>query len=199
MTKAKSDKSNTGLTMIPWYSIIRIGKIFVEGLRYGRDNWKKGVFDKEYQEERLEHAFVHLIKYKEGDTTEDHLAKVAWFCVTQMELMRLESEANSPEPANDEPQVSEGEIAKVEDADIVPLKFPLQTGTIYRNREGRDVTLIGYSGVDGKWLGRTCESIATATKPDYSFRVDDYGRTYLISESMMDLAGQLKDQGKYSK
>lgn len=90
--KAKSDKSNTGLVMIPFYSILRIGRIFVEGLRYGRDNWKKGVGDQEFQEERLEHALLHLIKWKEGDRTEDHLAKVAWFCVTQMELERLENE-----------------------------------------------------------------------------------------------------------
>jgi len=91
--KAKTDKSNTGLVLIPFYSILRIGRIFVEGLRYGRDNWKKGVGDQEFQEERLEHALLHLIKWKEGDRTEDHLAKVAWFCVTQMELERLEIEA----------------------------------------------------------------------------------------------------------
>jgi hypothetical protein len=88
--KAGTDKVETGLTMIPFYSILRIGGIFVEGLRYGRDNWKKGVNDKEYQEERLEHAMLHLIKWKEGDRSEDHLAKVAWFCVTQLELERLE-------------------------------------------------------------------------------------------------------------
>lgn len=89
--KAATDKVGTGLVMIPWYSILRIGAIFVEGLRYGRDNWKRGVHDKEYQEERLEHAMLHLIKWKEGDRSEDHLAKVAWFCVTQMELGRLET------------------------------------------------------------------------------------------------------------
>jgi hypothetical protein len=95
--KAASDKVGTGLTMIPFYSILHIGAIFVEGLRYGRDNWKKGVNDKEYQEERLEHAILHLIKWKEGDRTEDHLAKVAWFCVTQLELERLEQcPKNSP-------------------------------------------------------------------------------------------------------
>jgi hypothetical protein len=88
--KAKTDKVETGLILIPFYSILRIGAIFIEGLRYGKDNWKKGVNDKEYQEERLEHAFLHLIKYKEGDTSENHLAKVAWFCVIQMELQRLE-------------------------------------------------------------------------------------------------------------
>lgn len=96
MSKAKSDKLGTGLTMIPFYSLYRLGSIFIEGLRYGRDNWKKGVNDKEYQEERLEHAVNHIFKYKEGDRTEDHLAKVCWFCVTQMELERLEKEQDLP-------------------------------------------------------------------------------------------------------
>lgn len=89
---AKSDIVGTGLVLIPWYSILAIGKIFIEGLRYGRDNWKKGVGDKAYQEERLEHAMLHLLKWKEGDRTEAHLEKVAWFCVTQLELERLEQE-----------------------------------------------------------------------------------------------------------
>lgn len=90
--KAKSDKVETGLVLIPWYSILELGKIFIEGLRYGRDNWKKGVNDKEYQEERLEHAMLHLLKWKEGDRTEQHLAKVMWFCATQLELERIERE-----------------------------------------------------------------------------------------------------------
>lgn len=89
--KAATDRVEAGLVLIPFYSVLRLGKIFVEGLRYGKDNWKKGVHDKEYQEERLEHAMLHLIKWKEGDRTEDHLAKVMWFCTTQMELERLES------------------------------------------------------------------------------------------------------------
>ena len=93
--KAGTDKSSTGLVLIPFHSILRLGAIFIEGLRYGRDNWKKGVNDKEYQEERLEHAMVHLIKWKEGDRTEDHLAKVMWFCTTQLELERLENESRT--------------------------------------------------------------------------------------------------------
>lgn len=90
--KAKSDVVGVGLVLIPWYSILAIGKIFIEGLRYGRDNWKNGVGDKTYQEERLEHAMLHLLKWKEGDRSEAHLAKVAWFCVTQLELERLEED-----------------------------------------------------------------------------------------------------------
>lgn len=88
--KAKTDKVSTGMALIPWHSILAIGKIFVEGLRYGKNNWKKGVGDKNYQEERLEHALTHFALWKEGDRSEAHLAKVAWFCVTQLELERLE-------------------------------------------------------------------------------------------------------------
>ena len=93
--KAKTDKAGAGLAMIPFYSILEIGKIFVEGLRYGRDNWKKGVNDLEWQDERLDHALLHLAKWKEGYRTENHLAKVAWFCVVQLELERLERD-NTP-------------------------------------------------------------------------------------------------------
>jgi hypothetical protein len=93
--KADTDKIGTGLVLIPWHSILAIGKIFIEGLRYGKHNWKKGVNDKEYQEERLEHALTHFALWKEGDRSEAHLAKVAWFCVTQLELERLEKEQQS--------------------------------------------------------------------------------------------------------
>lgn len=95
--KAKTDKVSTGLTLIPFHSLFALGKIFVEDLRYGKDNWKKGVGDKEYQEERLEHALTHLSLWKEGDRSEAHLAKVAWFCFTQLELERLEQLQN-PSP-----------------------------------------------------------------------------------------------------
>lgn len=99
--KAKTDKVGTGLTMIPMYSVMEVGKIFVEGLRYGKNNWKNGVNDPDYQEERLEHAILHLMKWKEGDRSESHLAKVAWFCLTQLELERLENlEKQSINPSN---------------------------------------------------------------------------------------------------
>lgn len=93
MGKAKSDKLETGLSMIPYHSVMRLGRVFVEGLRYGRDNWKQGVNDEEYQRERLEHAMRHLMLWTNGDRTEDHLAKVMWFCATQLELERLENQS----------------------------------------------------------------------------------------------------------
>lgn len=95
---ALTDKLGLGLTMIPFHSLYRLGQIFREGLRYGKDNWKKGVNDKEYQEERLEHALNHLFLWKEGDRSEDHLAKVMWFCTTQMELERMENQPPQTPP-----------------------------------------------------------------------------------------------------
>jgi len=94
--KANTDKLNMGKRFIPRSALNRLGEVFIEGLRYdvnGETNWKKGVFDDEYQHERLEHALDHLWKWIEGDRSEDHLAKVMWFCATQMELERMEQES----------------------------------------------------------------------------------------------------------
>jgi len=111
MTKAKTDVLSLGLTLIPFHSIYRLGRIFIEGLRYGKDNWKRGVHDTQYQEERLEHALNHLLLWKEGDRSEDHLAKVMWFCTTQMELERLE-ELPKPPVAPYDPPITVSEFCK---------------------------------------------------------------------------------------
>lgn len=94
--KAATDKLGLGLTLIPYHSVMALGEIFIEGLRYGKNNWRKGVNDPEYQEERLEHALRHLMLWKEGDRSENHLAKVMWFCATQLELERLENDQPQP-------------------------------------------------------------------------------------------------------
>lgn len=87
MSKANTEQLSLGLDQIPYSSLKEIGRIFLEGeKKYGKDNWKKGVGDKEYQTERWNHALNHLMLYKEGDTSEKHLAKVAWYCVTQLWL-----------------------------------------------------------------------------------------------------------------
>lgn len=79
----KTDKLSPGIEQIPFCALERIGAIFAEGEpKYGRDNWKKDPGNVEYNRERLRHALRHLHLYAEGDTSEDHLAKVAWFCVT---------------------------------------------------------------------------------------------------------------------
>ena len=89
---ALAGKEIPGIDMIPVYSLYRIGEIFDEGIAsgYPKENWKKGVGDKAYQIARAKHAAKHLWKWLNGDRSEAHLAKVAWFCVTQLELERLE-------------------------------------------------------------------------------------------------------------
>lgn len=120
-TQPKTDKEEYCLTEIPLSALIRLGKIFKEGHgKYGKHNWRNGVDNKEYQIERCNHAIKHLLIYAHeletgeyigklkgqesingqtneeatlfiGKIREDDLAKVMWFCVTQMELERLES------------------------------------------------------------------------------------------------------------
>lgn len=126
--RAKSDRLNLGLTLIPFHSIYRLGKIYLEGLRYGFENWKKGVNDKDFQQERLEHALNHLFLWKEGDRTEDHLAKVMWFCVTQMELERLEGIQPIVSPPTQETEQEFDEVETVAvymvDGKPVKIKYP---------------------------------------------------------------------------
>ena len=96
---AKTDKETFDLTQIPFDFERRLGMIFREGeLKYGRENWRKGIADKTFQLERANHAlkhlkiYIHRLEFGEylGERGEDDLAKVAWFCATQAELERLE-------------------------------------------------------------------------------------------------------------
>ena len=84
-SKPLSDIVAPGIDQIPFEAIEAIGEIFHEGeSKYGRDNWKKGVKDKDYRAERCRHAIRHLYLWANGDRSKPHLAKVAWFCVTQI-------------------------------------------------------------------------------------------------------------------
>ena len=83
--KASTEEIGTCLGQIPYAGLEEVGRIFAEGQRkYGRGNWKNGVGDKVYQEERCSHAIRHLMLWANGDRSESHLAKVAWFCLTQI-------------------------------------------------------------------------------------------------------------------
>jgi hypothetical protein len=81
--KPKSETLSPGIEQIPFESLEAIGSIFSEGqIKYGLNNWKKQPDNEEYNTERLRHAIRHLTLYANGDRSEPHLAKVAWFCVT---------------------------------------------------------------------------------------------------------------------
>jgi hypothetical protein len=67
--------------LIPACALRRLAKIYTEGCKkYAPRNWEKGIL----YSEMYDHLLEHLQKYKEGDRTEDHLAKVAWGCFAMM-------------------------------------------------------------------------------------------------------------------
>lgn len=131
--QAKSDIENFDLTQIPLEAEKRVGRIFREGeIKYNRNNWRNGDNDKKYQLERANHALKHLKifihnlehdeylgEYKNG-VPEDDLAKVMWFCCTQMELERLENlNVNSVEEEEEKTQEEEKIEVKEEKISIL--------------------------------------------------------------------------------
>lgn len=99
---ARSELSGLGYTLIPVESLRAIGKIFQEG----QAKYKSGAVNARrltpvlgnhsWQYERAEHAMDHLLKFFSGDESEDHLAKVAWFCTIMREIVRKEKEKGLP-------------------------------------------------------------------------------------------------------
>ncbi len=82
-TAPKSEELAPGVEQIPFEGLEEIGKIFSEGeKKYGLNNWKLQPDNAEYNRERTRHAIRHLMLWANGDRSEPHLAKVAWFCVT---------------------------------------------------------------------------------------------------------------------
>jgi len=84
--------------LIPLESIRAMARVFREGiLEYkaravNARNLEPAVFSKEWQDERFSHAVDHLFKGFEGDTTEDHFAKVMWYCSIIREVRRREAQ-----------------------------------------------------------------------------------------------------------
>jgi len=85
-TRPKSEQLGLGYDLIPWEAIRRLSRVFKEGqLKYkeaavNATNIEKVIGEKDWIIERYNHAMDHLAKWKEGNTEEDHLAKVMFFC-----------------------------------------------------------------------------------------------------------------------
>jgi hypothetical protein len=78
-----SEVVSPGIDQIPFEALEEIGAIFAEGEpKYGRDNWKQQPDNEEWDRERARHAIRHMFLHVHGDTSENHLAKVAWWAVT---------------------------------------------------------------------------------------------------------------------
>lgn len=81
---ATTEQVGSSVEQIPFVALEALGRIFHEGeKKYGVGNWKDNPTP-EYRVERLRHAIRHLLLFAEGDVTEQHLAKVLWFCVTEL-------------------------------------------------------------------------------------------------------------------
>lgn len=101
MEEQKTEIKGLGTSTRPNYSALhlnsmaRIAAIYSEGEEKYKDNcvqnnWSKVINNKEWQQERANHAFQHLKMYMEGDRSMDHLAKIGWFCDVMMEVERQE-------------------------------------------------------------------------------------------------------------
>lgn len=94
---AASDELGIAYHLIPPDSLRRIAKVFAEGMEkypgkaINFRNTSPAIENYPWQQERFSHAMDHLLKFNGGDTSEDHLAKVAWFCLVMMEIQRQEN------------------------------------------------------------------------------------------------------------
>lgn len=98
---AASEKLGLAYHLIPPEALRRLSRIFLEGeIKYpgaavNARNIDSAVGNDPWQEERFNHAVDHLLKFGQGDTTEDHLAKVMWFCSVMIEIRNREGGDNS--------------------------------------------------------------------------------------------------------
>lgn len=72
---AQREEQHLAYDNIPFEVLDRVAAIaYVGKLRYGVDNWRKGI----PTENLFNHAIEHIRKYKCHDANEDHLAKAVW-------------------------------------------------------------------------------------------------------------------------
>lgn len=80
--------------LMPWKGIRAVMRLVKEGVEVYKDKAANSAYmapfsDPAWVKERLEHCTDHLVKHLEGDRTEDHIAKVAWFCLHYKEAQEL--------------------------------------------------------------------------------------------------------------
>ena len=89
----KTRKVGVEYRLVPMEGLRRIAARYTLGLHYGENNWKKGLRDKEFLDERKNHMIEHLFKYlEEGNGSDDNLAAVVWGCFTLMEAEKVQAQ-----------------------------------------------------------------------------------------------------------
>lgn len=90
---ATSSKGATMFSLIPIRALRRLALRFALGLsKHGRDNWRKGITDEQWIEDRYNHAIEHLMTWwdkRNGytpDDGDDDLGAAMWGCAILIEV-----------------------------------------------------------------------------------------------------------------
>jgi hypothetical protein len=77
--------------LLPKEGLRRLAMRYTLGVeRYGEGNWKRGLRNKEFLEERKNHLVEHLFEYLErGNQHDDNLAAIVWGCFCLMEAEKV--------------------------------------------------------------------------------------------------------------
>ena len=73
--------------LLAMFALERLAKHYENGAaKYGDRNWEKGIPESRY----IDSAMRHLVKYVQGEDSEDNLAAAAWniFCVMEFDERR---------------------------------------------------------------------------------------------------------------
>jgi hypothetical protein len=87
---AGRDEIKPDYTLIPTVAMRREAICWGKGAKhYGRGNYKAGFTDPAWLRDSFNHAMDHLLKFRDGDKTEDHLAAVRWFAGMAMQAENM--------------------------------------------------------------------------------------------------------------
>jgi hypothetical protein len=80
--------------------------------QHGEANYRQGLHDREYYRQVFNHLLHHLLLWRDGDTSDDHLQSAIWNCSTLVEFERL----GAPHPwlQTAQPQPAPGATAGTE-------------------------------------------------------------------------------------
>lgn len=76
-----SQEDKTRYDLIPVEGLKRLADLYARGAKlYNEDNWKKGSSYKRIYASMLRHVYA----WRQGDTSEDHLAAISWASMALM-------------------------------------------------------------------------------------------------------------------
>jgi len=117
--------------LVPWEGVRVIAQRFHEGrLKYGAQNWKKG----QLRSDILDHAIEHLIRYANGDRSENHLGAVGWAVCTIAFFDANNIEIDDTDRLGDK----KGVTAEPESMGVIPKELIIDWSKVYPLPEDSD-------------------------------------------------------------